>query len=489
MKLTFVRKDKDKAYVADRLWLPKSGVRVESVQNALNFKINTFGGQSNISLWSETAHHIICPREFIKAEDYKRYKFPFIDLRPKFNHVDFKCSVVPRDDEQRAAVKALEENDNGILNLACGKGKTKISLLKIAQKQTSTLIVVPDGGILSQWEEAILGNKSKGIKPSLTFKGQMGLIRGPIFDWARPITLALVTTLWQRIEQGSVPEEMFKYFGLVVWDEVHQIGAPKFSLTATPFYGDRIGLTATVSREDGLDPIYRYNIGEPFYSDLKQSLIPDTIIQQTPVTLDMSKAESANGIVNVSLLRALLGRDLTGNMFRYWKIMDAVKEGRKILCLSHSVDQLKLMQCLFPGSGLIIGDTPQNARMDILRNSKICFAIAKLGATGVDDDKLDTLFWITPFKSVNMLQQSMGRIQRASPDKKKPLMIVFDDWSVLTLRKLVMRIKFQLRKWKYPTVTRPPGGVIPEISDKALMKKYFLMLDSLSGIEEVVDDE
>lgn len=349
--------------------------------------------------------------------------------------------------------------------------------------------MVPDGGILSQWEEAILGNKSKGIKPSLTFKGQMGLIRGPIFDWARPITLALVTTLWQRIEQGSVPEEMFKYFGLVVWDEVHQIGAPKFSLTATPFYGDRIGLTATVSREDGLDPIYRYNIGEPFYSDLKQSLIPDTIIQQTPVTLDMSKAESANGIVNVSLLRALLGRDLTGNMFRYWKIMDAVKEGRKILCLSHSVDQLKLMQCLFPGSGLIIGDTPQNARMDILRNSKICFAIAKLGATGVDDDKLDTLFWITPFKSVNMLQQSMGRIQRASPDKKKPLMVVFDDWSVLTLRKLVMRIKFQLRKWKYPMVTRPPGGVIPEISDKALMKKYFLMLDSLSGIEEVVDDE
>ena len=39
-----------------------------------------------------------------------------------------------------------------------------------------------------------------------------------------------------------------------------------FSLTAAPFYGDRIGLTATVKEKMALDPIYRYHIGEPFYS-------------------------------------------------------------------------------------------------------------------------------------------------------------------------------------------------------------------------------
>jgi superfamily II DNA or RNA helicase len=116
---------------------------------------------------------------------------------------------------------------------------------------------------------------------TVEFEGELGLVQGGVFNWARPLTLALVTTLWRRIEDGSIPEEFFRYFGQVIYDEVHQIGAPKFSLTASPFYGDRIGLTATVEREDGLDPIYRYHIGDPFYSDLSQEIIPDIYFQQT----------------------------------------------------------------------------------------------------------------------------------------------------------------------------------------------------------------
>ena len=464
--LTFIKKDPDKAYIGESLWLPKSKVRAESIKTALEFSVSTMSGVDRHVMWEETSNHIVCPREFLRPVDYPKYGFPFLDLRPEFLEVDFRCNVVPRNEEQSRALTALLANDTGILNLACGKGKTKLSLLKIAQKRVPTLVIVPHGGILSQWEEAILGDKAKGIGPSLEFPDSMGLIKGQTFDWKRPITLALVSTLWMKIEAGLVPQEMFSYFGLVVYDEVHQIGAPKFSLTARPFLGDKIGLTATVERDDGLDPIYLYHIGEPFYTDLEQELIPRIYFQQTPVVLDYEKARKGD-VLNVSVLRTMLGRDYHGNVYRYYQVKEALDSGRKVLCLSHSIDQLRLFRAMFPGSGLIIGDTPSEDRMDILRNSQICFAIASLGSTGIDDSSLDTLFWLTPFKSKNTLQQSMGRIQRLNSVKKSPVMVVFEDWSTPTLRKLCMNLKSTLRKWDYEvetcTPTSVPAGLPPQV--------------------------
>lgn len=478
MNLTFVEKEPGKAYVADKLWLPKSGVREEPVKKALEFQIYNAKGPQLIRMWGESRYHIICPREFIPAAQYKNYKFPFIDLSPEFQSIEFKDNVVPRDEEQEKAWQALAANDNGILNLGCGKGKTRLFLKKIAQKKVPTLVIVPDGGILEQWKEAILGNPQKNMKPALEFDGELGLIQGPVFNWAKPLTLALVTTLWMRIEEGSVPEEMFRYFGLVGYDEVHQIGAPKFSLTATPFYGDRVGLTATVQREDGLDPIYRYHLGEPFYSDLSQDLVPRIYFQKTPVAFDDSVAK-VNGTTNISVLRSLLGRHFDSNVFRYWSIKQALDAGRKILCLGHSKSQLKLFHALFPGSGLIVGETPKEDRMRILRESQICFAIARLGSQGVDDDALDTLFWLTPFRSKIALQQSMGRVQRRREGKKSPVVVVFEDWNIRALRGLCQSIRHSLKEWKYKFET-----VVPEKLPKELPIELQRIYDeTLSALE------
>lgn len=487
MELTFVRKDPDKAYIGESLWLPKSKIRAESIKTALEFTVSGMMGTHKHVMWGETSSHIVCPREFLRAKDYPAYGFPFVDLRPKFQRVDFTCHVKPRNHDQERAIEALLANDSGILNLGCGKGKTKLSLLKIAQKKVPTLVVVPNGGILSQWEEAILGNKAKGIEPSLEFDGELGLIKGPVFNWATPITLALVSTLWMRIEDGTVPTQMFRHYGLIIFDEVHQIGAPKFSLTARPFLGDRIGLTATVQREDGLDPIYLYHIGDPFYSDLVQDLIPRIYFQQTPITLDYEKARVGEAI-NISLLRTMLGRDYSGNVYRYYTVKEAVDAGRKVLCLSHSVDQLRLLHSLFPGAGLIIGDTPQEDRMQILRDSQICFAIASLGTTGVDDASLDTLFLLTPFRSKNALQQAMGRIQRALEGKRQPVMVAFDDWTVPSLRKLCMALKSILRKWGYEFETLSPSKFPTELP-KELEAIYQEVFSTLPNKGELVDEE
>lgn len=491
MKLRFVPKEENKAYVADRLWLPKSEIRLGPIKQALDFSVmgkDRYGNPAQIqmSMWNETLHHLVCPREFIPASHYPRYKFPFIDLRPEFQKVEFGDHVLPRNEEQDKAWHALSLNDNGILNLKCGGGKTKLALKKIAQKGVPTLIIVPDGGILEQWKEAIYGNSAKGLAKGLSFDGELGIIQGPMFNWAKPITLALVTTLWMRIESGAIPEEVFRYFGVVIFDECHQIGAPKFSLTAAPFYGDRIGLTATVKREDGLDPIYRYHLGEPFYSDLVQELVPKIYIQQSPTILDSDSAK-VGGITNISLLRSLLGRSLSGNTYRYYHIKAALDAGRKILCLSHSKDQIKLFHAMFPGSAMLIGETDSSTRMDVLRNSQICFAIAKLGSTGVDDDRLDTLFWLTPYRSRNALQQSMGRIQRQCAGKKEPVMTVFEDWMIPPFKQMCGSIKRSLKEWHYAFESLKPLQV-PTALPVDVRLAYDTALDTLSERHEVVED-
>lgn len=454
MNYTFVPKEPDKAYISNRLWLPKAKIREFQVKHALEFLVNADGGQEVLRLWEESAHHVVCPREFLPASQYPYYKFPFVDLRPQFGQVDFEDCVVPRDEDQAKAWAALSKNDNGILNLGCGKGKTKLAVKKIAQRRTPTLVIVPDGGIYTQWEEAIHGGAHSPV--GLRFKGATGNIRGGEFDWENcPVVLALMPSLALKIRDGKVPEEFFRYFGQVIYDEVHITGAPVFSLTAAPFYGDRIGLTATVQREDGLDPIYRYHLGEPFYTDLSQDLIPRIYFWRTPAVIDHKECIRGK-TVNISLLRTMLGRDRAANVYRYWCIQEALKDGRKLLCLSHSKDQLKLFHALFPESGLILGATPQEDRTSILRSHQITFAIAKLGSQGVDDPKLDTLFWLTPFRSKISLQQSMGRIQRAYEGKQTPVMVVFEDFLTPPLKSLCTRLRSNLCEWGFKLETHSP---------------------------------
>jgi superfamily II DNA or RNA helicase len=484
MKYILAPKEADKAYISNRLWLPKSKVRVGPVKKALEFTVGGKDGQQVIKLWDESSNHIICPREFLPTSQYSKYPFPFIDLRPDFKHVEFKDLVNLRNEEQETAWAALSMNDNGILNLGCGKGKTKLALKKIAQRGIPTLVIVPDGGMLDQWRKSIYGDDR--TPPGLSFDFELGIIQGSEFN-ITPLTLALVTSLWPKIERNEIPEEIFRYFGLIVYDEVHQIGATKFSLTAPPFHGDRIGLTATVEREDGLDPIYRYHIGEPFYIDLKQDLIPNIYFQQTPIKLDHTPA-IINGMTNISIMRSMIGNDKAGNIYRYWSIKQAVDEGRKILCLSHSKAQLKLMHAMFPGSGLIIQETDREDRLDVLRNHSLCFAISRLGSVGIDDDRLDALFWLTPFRSKVSLQQSMGRIQRFLPGKKTPVMVVFEDWTTKPLKTLCVSIKSTLRHWGFAFETIKPLKVPTELP-KEIEELYDREADNLSGIDTEIEDD
>ncbi len=135
----------------------------------------------------------------------------------------------------------------GVIVLPCGAGKTIVGIGVIAALQRSTLILSPNTVAVRQWIHELLDKTT--LDPS-----QIGEYTGERKD-IRPITVSTYQILTYRPnEESDFPH--FSLFtsqdwGLIIYDEVHLLPAPIFRITAEIQARRRLGLTATLVREDG----------------------------------------------------------------------------------------------------------------------------------------------------------------------------------------------------------------------------------------------
>lgn len=446
MGLRLVARDPDKAYISDMLWLPRKHIPEQAIKEGLMYWDVEKNQAVHRRLWEETRDHLICPREYIRADQYSQFSFPFVDLTPReFPKAAFTVKNDPRDDDQRRAYEAMGQSHGGILNLACGKGKTFLALKHAADVGRPLLVIVHNSYLFNQWI-----NDAIPAHVELPAGESVGIIQGDRFDWKRPITIAMIQSLALRFERGDIPPEFREHFGMVVYDEVHHLSAPFFVQTAPLVTGLRYGLTATEKRADGFEFIYKYHLGEVFHTDLVQKLIPRIYFQLTPVFVDLKidDIRDVKGELHIGKLRTYIGRMDSSNIFRAHCIREALDQGRKVLAVSHSKEQLIALSEMFPGSGLIVQETPVEERSDIVRKSQVSFAIANLGFEGLDDPALDTVFVLFPFKGAGPLQQVMGRIgARTLDEKKSPVLVIFDDIRVNPLHGMVKTMQQNLKDW------------------------------------------
>ena len=99
---------------------------------------------------------------------------------------------------------------------------------------------------------------------------------------------------------------------------------------------------------------------------------------------------------------------------------------------------------------MIVGVTPQEDRMGILREMNPVFGTFQLAREGLNKPKLDTLYIVTPFSNSNDLQQSWGRIQRRYADKRPPIVRVFEDTAFSVCQKSCSNLRRYLRAFGYP---------------------------------------
>jgi len=148
-------------------------------------------------------------------------------------------------DYQKQAAESFWHGGSGVVVLPCGAGKTIVGAAAMAHAQATTLILVTNTVSARQWKAELLK------RTSLT-EDEIGEYSGARKE-VRPVTIATYQVLTLR-RKGVYPHlELLdaRDWGLIVYDEVHLLPAPIFRMTANLQARRRIGLTATLIREDG----------------------------------------------------------------------------------------------------------------------------------------------------------------------------------------------------------------------------------------------
>jgi DNA excision repair protein ERCC-3 len=148
-------------------------------------------------------------------------------------------------DYQRQAVDGFWAGGSGVVVLPCGAGKTLVGAAAMAEAQATTLILVTNTVAGRQWKRELIARTSLTEEEIGEYSGERKEIR--------PVTIATYQVMTTRRKGEYRHLDLFdsRDWGLIVYDEVHLLPAPIFRLTADLQSRRRLGLTATLVREDG----------------------------------------------------------------------------------------------------------------------------------------------------------------------------------------------------------------------------------------------
>ncbi|CAM4502682.1 DNA repair helicase XPB [Nocardia ninae] len=148
-------------------------------------------------------------------------------------------------DYQEMAADSFWAGGSGVVVLPCGAGKTMVGAAAMAKAKATTLILVTNTVAGRQWRRELLARTSLTEEEIGEYSGERKEIR--------PVTIATYQVITRRTKGEYKHLELFdsRDWGLVIYDEVHLLPAPVFRMTADLQSRRRLGLTATLVREDG----------------------------------------------------------------------------------------------------------------------------------------------------------------------------------------------------------------------------------------------
>ena len=146
---------------------------------------------------------------------------------------------------QQEAAESFWHGGSGVVVLPCGAGKTIVGAAAMAQASATTLILVTNTVSARQWKDEL-------IKRTSLTADEIGEYSGSVKE-VRPVTIATYQVMTTRRKGVYSHLELLnaRDWGLIVYDEVHLLPAPIFRMTADLQARRRLGLTATLVREDG----------------------------------------------------------------------------------------------------------------------------------------------------------------------------------------------------------------------------------------------
>jgi DNA excision repair protein ERCC-3 len=317
---------------------------------------------------------------------------------------------------------------SGVVVLPCGAGKTVVGMGAMSQANTNTLILTPSTTAVRQWIAELLD------KTALT-EDQVGEYTGEKKE-IKPVTVTTYQILTYRpsttavdAETGEVGEfphfDLFtaKDWGLIIYDEVHLLPAPVFRITAEIQARRRLGLTATLVREDGRETDVFSLIGPKKYdvpwkdlekqgwiataecTEIRMPLTPEERMAYMLVEDSRIKYRiAAENPIKVDVLTSLLEKHKT----------DAV------LVIGQYIEQLKEIAAKF-NAPLVTGKTPNSERdrlyADFRSGNLKLLVVSKVANFAIDLPDANVAIQVSgTFGSRQEEAQRLGRILRPKKD-------------------------------------------------------------------------
>jgi len=317
---------------------------------------------------------------------------------------------------QEHAAEGFWHGGSGVVVLPCGAGKTIVGAAAMAHAQATTLILVTNTVAARQWRDELL-------KRTTLTEDEIGEYSGSKKE-IRPVTIATYQVMTKKKNGIYAHLDLFDShdWGLIIYDEVHLLPAPIFRFTADIQSRRRLGLTATLVREDGMEGEVFSLIGPKRFDvpwkeiEAQGYIAPAECIE---VRVNLTEAE-----------RLAYATAELEERYRYCATTrtkrDVVQElvslhaKEQILVIGQYLDQLDdLGETL--GCPVIQGSTPQKVREELFQSFRTgeitCLVVSKVANFSIDLPEATIAIQVSgAFGSRQEEAQRLGRVLRPKAD-------------------------------------------------------------------------
>ncbi|PTB98731.1 DNA helicase [Marinobacter sp. Z-F4-2] len=320
--------------------------------------------------------------------------------------------------DQKRAVQALADHDNGILHAPTAFGKTVTAIGIVAKRQVNTLILTHSRQLLDQWKERL---------ETFMEGASVGVIGGGKKKPTSQIDVATYQSLINK--KNNTVSSLVREYGQVIIDECHHISAPRYEMLLNEVSARYVvGLTATPDRQDGHQRIMFMVAGPVRHkvrADHSSRFVQRVIVRErheTPPT-DLSQGGERPHIASVY---RWLAESSARNQDIVQDVVRCVQNQANCLLLTERREHAETLATLLDAKsissvvlrgGMRIRE--RRAAEAQLQEAQVIVATGKYIGEGFDLPRLDTLFLALPIAWKGTLSQYAGRIHRDADGKQE----------------------------------------------------------------------
>ena len=317
---------------------------------------------------------------------------------------------------QKDAVDAFWAGGSGVIVLPCGAGKTLVGAAAMAQASTTTLILVTNSVSVHQWRRELVERTSLTEDEIGEYSGERKEIR--------PVTIATYQVMTARSKGEFRHLDLFgaRDWGLVVYDEVHLLPAPIFRFSADLQARRRLGLTATLVREDGREADVFSLIGPKRYDAPWRDIEAQGWIAPadcTEIRVTLTEAERMAYAVCEETDRYRAAATMDSKLPAIEALVQRHK-GEQVLVIGAYLDQLEALSSRLDAP-LIQGSTRTKQREELFaafRSGEVStLIVSRVGNFSIDLPEATVAIQVSgSFGSRQEEAQRLGRVLRPKSD-------------------------------------------------------------------------